>query len=444
MGSPTAKKPGLPSSARGNDRISTSTTKWLSLAALACVALYISAYVLDGQRLMGQGGNAPLVAPRHRIRGQLRGGVTAAEAKVKQRGEQISAPKATRSVTPGVKKVKGEEEKGEEEMEVEEMEEEEDADYSYEDERRKTLRLRTSQTMDDERYRENRELDVKLNPLVTSKVTMRTGWVDTPGDARLAEQLEENSTFVLHQTWKTDCVLQSRVDYMKTWLEVEPDVQVLFWTDDTMESWVEERFAGTPVHEAWGVLEHTQQAKIKKADMFRALVMWFYGGVYADLDIEMKAPVRGFIENEETVIVWEPESAMAETNAVPLGGVYEKRRGARKTLMLSAFAVSGRRYADFFGYYINWIVANTLSGRSGQYTHVLDHTGPIAEAEAYYYYTGRLAEHDALLKVLSFEEFQNYGEHHTVPGDSTWEEGKDAGACADVRDVYGSRVEFPR
>ncbi len=212
---------------------------------------------------MGQGGNAPLVAPRHRIRGQLRGGVTAVEAKVKQRGEQISAPKATRSVTPGVKKVtgeeekgeeekgeeeKGEEEKGEEEMEVEEMEEEEDADYSYEDERRKTLRLRTSQTMDDERYRENRELDVKLNPLVTSKVTMRTGWVDTPGDARLAEQLEENSTFVLHQTWKTDCVLQSRVDYMKTWLEVEPDVQVLFWTDDTMESWVEERFAGTPVH----------------------------------------------------------------------------------------------------------------------------------------------------------------------------------------------------
>ncbi len=170
--------------------------------------------------------------------------------------------------------------------------------------------------MDDERYRGNRELDVKINPLVTSK--LRRGWMDTRADSRLAQQLEENSTFVLHHTWKTDCVLQSRGDYMKTWFEVEPDVQVWFLRDDT------------------------------------------------------------------------------------------------------------------------------LSGRSGQHTDVLDHTGPIAEAEAYYYYTGRLAEHDALLTVLSLEEFQNYREHHNVPGESTWGRGEGAGACADVRDVYGARVEFPR
>jgi len=297
--------------------------------------------------------------------------------------------------------------------------------------------------LEDEMYRKNRDLDPLLNPFVTTVVSMREDWVETPADALLARRLEENSSFVLHQTWKTDCVLRSRVDYMKTWLEVEPDVNVMFWTDDSMESWVRERFGMKPVHKAWSMLGHGQQAEIKKADLFRALVLWYYGGVYADLDIEMKAPVRRFVENEQTVIVWEPESAMAQTNAVPLGGTYEKRRGARKTLMLSAFAVSGRRYADFFGYYINWIVANTLSGRSGQYTHVLDHTGPIAEAEAYYYYTGRLAEHDSLLKVLSYEEFQNYGEHHTVPGDSSWEPGRDEGACIDVRDVYGTHVECP-
>lgn len=427
MGSPTAKSGVLLSSTRlTNDRISTSTTRWLSLAALACVLLYVSAYVSTGQGSIGQSGDALMVAPGHQ---NDRGHVTTSpstniEDKVRIQGEHVketSAPELGRGIIVVADK--------------------EDAAYRG-DEVRKTLRLRPPQTLDDETYRKNRELDPRLNPHVTSEVVMREGWVDTPADARIALQLQENSTFVLHQTWKTDCVLRSRVDYMKTWLEVEPNVRVLFWTDDTMDRWVEERFKGTPVHEAWSILEYTQQAKIKKADMFRALVMWFYGGVYADLDIEMKASIRGFVENEQTVIVWEPESAMAETNAVPLGGRYKKGRGARKTLMLSAFAVSGRRYADFFGYYVNWIVANTHSGRSGERTHVLDHTGPIAEAEAYYYYTGRLAEHDALLKVMSFEEFQNYGEHHTVPGDSTWEHGKDAGACVDVRDVYGGGLIF--
>ena len=108
--------------------------------------------------------------------------------------------------------------------------------------------------------------------------------------------------------------------------------------------------------------------------------------------------------------------------------------------MLSAFVVSGRRYADFLGYYVNWIVASTLSGRSNMDTHVLDHTGPIAEAEAYWYYVGRLQEHDALLRVLPYEEFQRWGEHYTEAGESTWEDGKGDGPCRKVTTIYGDRV----
>ena len=227
---------------------------------------------------------------------------------------------------------------------------------------------------------------------------------------------------------------------MESWVKNEPDLEVMFWTDESIDRWVEERFEGTDVWEAWKIIETTKHNKIKKADMFRAIAIWYYGGVYADLDIELKESLKHFIEREETVIVWEPEWAMEQTSADAFGGYYRKERGARRTLMLSAFLVSGRRYSDFLGFYVNWIVANTLSGRSGYNTHVLDHTGPIAEAEAYWYYVGRLEQHDTLLRLLPFEEFQRWGEHYTVSGESTWESGNDAGACVPVETVYKGKV----
>lgn len=480
MESPGAKVGVLLSSQRSAISANASSTTWLPLAAFACVLLYMSAYIFAGQRSIGVSRNVLVVIPHQDDRGRIEGGVTAvlksaeaaptvemgdaqelasaldivdtSEALNEGMNEEASPAAAGTSVGG-----KGEDEyedyayedtgmdDGDEDYgkdEIRGRENEADVDYESEDGKESILNKLTlrPRTADDETFWNNRVLDPTLNPDVTSEVLLKEGWMDTAFDTLVHTRLEEGK-FFLHQTWKTDCVLETRVQYMKTWMEVEPDMLVLFWTDDAMESWVKERFEGTDVKTAWDKLEETRQAKIKKADMFRALAVWFYGGVYADLDVEIKAPIRQFIENEQTVIVWEPESAMEITYADALGGQYVKRRGARKTLMLSAFVVSGRRYADFLGFYINWIVANTLSGRSGEWTHVLDHTGPIAEAEAYYYYTGRLAQHDSLLKVFSYEEFQNYGEHHTIPGESTWDEGKDGGKCVNVHDIYLDRVE---
>jgi hypothetical protein len=294
----------------------------------------------------------------------------------------------------------------------------------------------TARTDDDILQQTETSLDEALNPDLTPDVHLNPDWIENEFDRELLSL--QGDHVVLHQTWKDACVLKTKTKYMKSWKN-EPNLRVVFWTDELMEKWVKERFEGTDIYDAWGAIGTTMQATIKKADLFRAMVIWYYGGVYADLDIELKESIHLFLEHRETVLVWEPEDAMAITNT-PLWGRYQKRRGARRTLILSAFLISGRRYSDFLGYYINWIVANTLSGRSKYETHVLDATGPIAEAEAYWYYTGRLGQHDRLLRVLSYPEFLHYGEHYS---ETTWvAEAMEGIGCVDVHKIHPDVLQY--
>lgn len=454
-----------------------SPTLWV---AGLCLLLYVSAYVFAGQKSTSVRGRNVLVAiPR---REWMQAGVKTTKATEMNWDAGSATSAAAQDVDVDVKDPEEENQRQQQttddhdgdygdytyedpapavEVEVED-EVGDDVDYDYEnaDENQnqddsdmigvanvwKTVvadpvpvRLQRRADDGDEEYRRRWELDPTLNPGVTTELVMKAGWVDTPFDEFVARKLDDDRV-TLHQTWKEDCVLSSRVKYMKSWLKNEPSLQVLFWTDSSMEDWVRERFEGTEVWLAWQMIGNQERmSTIKKADMFRAMAIWYYGGVYADLDIELKKSVLPLITQRETVIVWEPEWAMEQTWAGPLGQ-YVRERGGRRTLMLSAFVVSGRRYADFLGFYVNWIVANTLSGRSNVNTHVLDHTGPIAEAEAYWYYVGRLQEHDALLRVLPYEEFQRWGEHYTEAGNSTWEDGRGDGPCQKVTTIYGDRV----
>jgi hypothetical protein len=447
---------------------SSSSTLWVGLAAGLCLLLYVSAYVFAGQKSTSVSGRNVLVAiPR---REWMQAGVKTTKA-TEMNWDAASATSAAAQDVDVDVDVKDPEKENQGQQQTSDdhdgdygdytyedpgpvVEVGDDVDYDYEnaDENQHQddsdmtavanpvpLRLHRRADDGDEEYRRRWALDPTLNPGVTTELVMKAGWVDTPFDEFVTRKLEEDRV-TLHQTWKEDCVLSSRIKYMKSWLKNEPTLQVLFWTDSSMEDWVRERFEGTQVWLAWQMIGNQERmSTIKKADMFRAMAMWYYGGVYADLDIELKESVLPFIMRRETVIVWEPEWAMEQTWAGQLGQ-YMNERGQRRTLMLSAFVVSGRRYADFLGYYVNWIVANTLSGRSNMDTHVLDHTGPIAEAEAYWYYVGRLQEHDALLRVLPYEEFQRWGEHYTEAGESTWEDGKGDGPCRKVTTIYGDRV----
>ena len=160
-------------------------------------------------------------------------------------------------------------------------------------------------------------------------------------------------------------------------------------------------------------------------------MIWYYVGIYADLDIQLHHSFREFIKENLTKIVWEPEEAMLFWT--------EFEKGSQmKTLMLSAFLLSGQRFSNFIAFYVNWVVANHLSGRHKWTDHVIGATGPRAEAEAYYYYVDRITEHDSSLQVWTYPQFQMYAEHFS---EATWQQNNIKNIkCLQIDSIYSKEV----
>ena len=258
---------------------------------------------------------------------------------------------------------------------------------------------------------------------------------DFPGETAFDTMIlgfVRSNKVVLHQTWKTTCVMDHKVKLMRTWPQVigNDTLKVVYWTDEMMDPWVSYRFKGTRVYEGWKYISSSQQAHIKRADFFRVLLIWYYSGVYADIDIRIKESLQPFLKDGLTTLVWEPERAMMDHTSFRDGN-------KRKTLMLSGFCLSGVRFSDFLGFYINWIVENHLVGRIGPFLDVIHATGPAIEAEAYYYYIDRVNRHDHTLKTLSYVEFSHYADHFS---ESTWVNPNKQYNCTEVADVYGTHV----
>ena len=269
---------------------------------------------------------------------------------------------------------------------------------------------------------------------VSTEVELRAGFDYDDVDKAILN-MTAMGKFVLHQTWKTRCVLQNKVEHMKSWLKVEKKkLRVVYWTDRAMDRWVEQHFRGTRVQKVWDMYGEAFYGSIKRSDFFRALVIWFYGSVYADLDISLHSSLRPVLKQGLTLLVYEPNKS------IKVGEKYTKKEESTRLMILSGLAVSGSQFSPFLGYYVNWVVEKHLTNLSKPGDFVVDATGPVAEAQALVHYIERISHHDYLLRVISYEEFKAYyGAHHT---ESTWAlENKDKVkkmGCKDIVTVYGN------
>jgi len=260
----------------------------------------------------------------------------------------------------------------------------------------------------------------------TRTIPMNAQFQETEFD-RMISSLQSGGHIVLHQTWKDTCVLETKVEHMKSWESIEDKLKVIFWTDETMDRWVDVRFDGTYIKDGWDILKTADKAHIKKADVFRAMLIWYYGGIYADLDIQLRESFREFLEEKELVVTWEPREAMQRWSSYKAGD-------ERKTFMLSGFLLSGQKSNSFIAFLIHRILQKHIDKKSGGYQDVLYATGPGAEAEAYYAYIDELQAHDSHLHVMTYREFSHYAEHHSA---TSWLPGSVQGiGCVNVTTVY--------
>lgn len=90
---------------------------------------------------------------------------------------------------------------------------------------------------------------------------------------------------IIHQTWKTKNLTPRESECTITWQKMNPEFRYCLYDDDDCEALVRRYF---PQY-----LKHYQKLEkpVEKADLFRYMVIYVYGGVYADIDTVCLRPL---------------------------------------------------------------------------------------------------------------------------------------------------------
>ncbi len=105
---------------------------------------------------------------------------------------------------------------------------------------------------------------------------------------------------IIHQTWNTEDVPRVFSKWMVTWPRIHPDWEFWFWTQRDIRRLVEQDFKDDLS------LFDSYTKDVFRSDAMRYYVLYKYGGVYLDLDMEALRPIDNitygynFVLSEET------------------------------------------------------------------------------------------------------------------------------------------------
>ena len=85
---------------------------------------------------------------------------------------------------------------------------------------------------------------------------------------------------IIHQTWKDTQIPRKFEKWIKTWIRNQPDWQYILWTDESARQLIADKYPDfLPVYDGY-------TENIRRADALRYFILYEYGGVYADMDME--------------------------------------------------------------------------------------------------------------------------------------------------------------
>jgi mannosyltransferase OCH1-like enzyme len=102
----------------------------------------------------------------------------------------------------------------------------------------------------------------------------------------------------IFQTWCTKDLppeIENIIDKMK---KLNPDYKYHLYTDDEMDAFVKENYPGE-IYDCYSKINFI----VAKADFWRYLVLYKYGGVYLDMDSSIDVRLDDFIKNDESAIL---------------------------------------------------------------------------------------------------------------------------------------------
>ena len=118
---------------------------------------------------------------------------------------------------------------------------------------------------------------------------------------------------ILHQTWKDENLPEQLRLWRRSWLEKHPDWTSHLWTDTDLRQLIQR-------HYAWflPIYDHYPE-QIMRVDAARCFILHYYGGVYADLDVECLRPIDALLEGKHLVLGLEPEAHLQQDIVIQSG-----------------------------------------------------------------------------------------------------------------------------
>ena len=189
---------------------------------------------------------------------------------------------------------------------------------------------------------------------------------------------------IVHQMWKTKNIPIQMKAWVSKWRATNPDLMYMFWTDVSSREFVAKYYKSLlKTYDDF-------QFGVQKADMFRYIVLYAFGGVYADLDVE---PLKSL----DPIRDWAPCILSREPNAhhqVLTYHLYGSKADLNYTLACNAF-MACRPGHPFFFYLLSRIVKESVgvTGRNCGLESTLNCTGPETMTRVVTFYKRSLPSH---------------------------------------------------
>ena len=102
---------------------------------------------------------------------------------------------------------------------------------------------------------------------------------------------------IIHQTWKTKNLSEFYRRCKDTWIMFNPSFEYRLYDDNDCKQFIK-------THYNKYFKTYSEMTKpVEKADLFRYLVIYHYGGVYADMDTSCLMPIDKLFAPEDKVVV---------------------------------------------------------------------------------------------------------------------------------------------
>ena len=114
------------------------------------------------------------------------------------------------------------------------------------------------------------------------------------------DDISESIPRIIHQTWDSSAVPRKFVPWMRSWTQHHPQWQYWFWTPDDVRCLLRQRYPDfVQFYDKYPTM-------LQRADVMRYFVLYTFGGVYADLDMECLKPIDPLLFNRSCVFSEEP------------------------------------------------------------------------------------------------------------------------------------------